>query len=741
MIFIVILLLLPLNTFSNLTSFSVITDKTIHTQPFVSADDSLPYVELGSWNENLGRLTHIVVNDSIAYIADFYDKLFIFDLQNLSNPVLLNTYRSEALPYRINDILYINESLIILAKSIHGLEIIDCSNLSSINSVYTYTQTSCVMSLAFKDSILYAADKFDGVHIFDLSDLSDIQYVNNITSAGSTHSLKIVDRFAFTASDSAGIKIYDLIDPVNPLEVGNFTDGSSFFELDVEDNFVYAIDDQYTFKVLNVSNISIPIKIGEFNGSDYEDLVVQKSIAFISASSSGFSILNCTNPTTIVEIVHKDTLERITDIYADQDYFYLSSWYRGVEVLSVGSLPLVQSEARFGEGAVKEILIENNLAYLADDLGGVVIVNITNPQSPTKLGEFNEGGRTYGLCYSNDLLFVANYDLGLQILDVTDPTQPTKLGTFYDGGNASSIAVRGNRAYLADWEDGFEIVDISNPETPTEIAQGEENPLYSDYYKIQILNDEAYLLSPDGLAIYSISEDTLGELLGSYLGYGSRDIVVKNDVVYLSKGHIYLIDVSNPEDPILVSYSLSFHDYLFLEGEVLYASNIESEIHLFNITNPNQLNRSGDFVLNEPISDLFYKKGVFYLSHLIRGVDLQIITIDRDRDGLYDYEEVNLYHTDPNNPDTDGDGLLDGIEVTQYKTDPTNPDTDGDGFNDGEEIDLGYDPLDAKSNPNVLRNRFLTFSFGLIGGIVVLVTISLNFRKIIDKLRRPKTEV
>ncbi|MEE9574358.1 MAG: hypothetical protein V3W20_14985 [Candidatus Neomarinimicrobiota bacterium] len=401
----------------------------------------------------------------------------------------------------------------------------------------------------------------------------------------------------------------------------------------------------------------------------------------------------------------------------------------------------MQSIARFGEGAVREILIENNLAYLADDYGGVVIVDITNPQSPIKIGEFNEGGRTYGLCFSDDLLFVANYDLGLQILDVTDPTQPTILGTFYDGGNATSVAVRGNRAYLADWEDGFEIVDISNPETPTEIAQGEENPLYSDYYKIQILDDEAYLLSPDGLAIYSISEDTLGELLGSYLGYGSRDIVVKNDVVYLSKGRIYLIDVSNPEDPILVSNSLSYHDYLFLEGDVLYASTISDEIHLFNITNPNQLNRTGYLALDEDINDLIYENGVLYISHFSRGVDLQIITIDRDLDGLNDYEEENVYHTDPNNPDTDGDGLSDGIEVTLYNTDPTNPDTDGDGFNDGDEIDLGYDPLDAKSNPANLRNRFLTFSFGLIGGIVVLVTISIYFRKIIGKLRRPKHEV
>ncbi|MCK5184876.1 MAG: hypothetical protein KAQ95_11265 [Candidatus Heimdallarchaeota archaeon] len=131
--FVFFFVLVCMLTLPDLSKFTVFAKKPIQTQPIVNADDTLPYVELGSWNENLERLTTIMVNDTIAYVAGSSDNLFIFDLENLSNPILLNTYRSEALPYHTGDILYINESLIILAKSIHGLEIIDCSNFSSIN--------------------------------------------------------------------------------------------------------------------------------------------------------------------------------------------------------------------------------------------------------------------------------------------------------------------------------------------------------------------------------------------------------------------------------------------------------------------------------------------------------------------------------------------------------------------------------------------------------------------------------
>lgn len=39
--------------------------------------------------------------------------------------------------------------------------------------------------------------------------------------------------------------------------------------------------------------------------------------------------------------------------------------------------------------------------------------------------------------------------------------------------------------------------------------------------------------------------------------------------------------------------------------------------------------------------------------------------IDTDQDGLTDYDEVRVYHTDPSIADTDGDGFADGDEASQ----------------------------------------------------------------------------
>lgn len=75
---------------------------------------------------------------------------------------------------------------------------------------------------------------------------------------------------------------------------------------------------------------------------------------------------------------------------------------------------------------------------------------------------------------------------------------------------------------------------------------------------------------------------------------------------------------------------------------------------------------------------------------------------DTDGDGLGYYAEVNIYGTDPENPDSDDDGLLDGTEVDIAEgsgcPDPLNPDSDGDTLSDGAEVDLGTSPCNVDTD-------------------------------------------
>ena len=80
-----------------------------------------------------------------------------------------------------------------------------------------------------------------------------------------------------------------------------------------------------------------------------------------------------------------------------------------------------------------------------------------------------------------------------------------------------------------------------------------------------------------------------------------------------------------------------------------------------------------------------------------------VMKIDSDGDGLYDYEEIHIYKTDPNNSDTDGDG-----------------------YSDKDEIDGGYDPL----GPGKLEEAGVVGVFtGELSGDVEASEVSLSFNK------------
>jgi len=75
------------------------------------------------------------------------------------------------------------------------------------------------------------------------------------------------------------------------------------------------------------------------------------------------------------------------------------------------------------------------------------------------------------------------------------------------------------------------------------------------------------------------------------------------------------------------------------------------------------------------------------------------VSVDTDKDGLLDAEEIEKYKTNPKSADSDKDGLDDYQEVKTYKTNPLKKDTDGDKYIDSEEVENGYNPLGPGKMP------------------------------------------
>ena len=115
-------------------------------------------------------------------------------------------------------------------------------------------------------------------------------------------------------------------------------------------------------------------------------------------------------------------------------------------------------------------------------------IAIAKPCFPYTVGSFNTRVSATGVYVSDTTVYVADQNGGLQMINVTDPASPKILGV-YDTDNANGVYVSGTTAYLADLSSGLQIVDVTDPTSPKFLGS-----YYNTYANgVYVTNTTAYL--------------------------------------------------------------------------------------------------------------------------------------------------------------------------------------------------------------------------------------------------------
>ncbi|MBN1483685.1 MAG: right-handed parallel beta-helix repeat-containing protein [Chloroflexia bacterium] len=135
-----------------------------------------------------------------------------------------------------------------------------------------------------------------------------------------------------------------------------------------------------------------------------------------------------------------------------------------------------------------------------DDLS---ILSLAVPTSPSLVGSYNPFGFAMDVHVEGDIAYVADFLAGLLVLDISDEANPTLLAQLEIGGATQSLDVQGDTAYIADAWAGLVVVDVSNPAVPQ--LQGaflpadpetpEDNVMKHPYVvDVQVKGDYAYII-------------------------------------------------------------------------------------------------------------------------------------------------------------------------------------------------------------------------------------------------------
>lgn len=214
----------------------------------------------------------------------------------------------------------------------------------------------------------------------------------------------------------------------------------------------------------------------------------------------------------------------------------------------------VQLGAYDTAGTANGVAISGNYAYVADGADGLLILNITNPSSPSLVGSYDTPGDAKAVALIGTNAVVADGTGGLQIISVASLSAPTfvaKYGTATT--TANDVTISGTTAYASIQDtsagSGVAIIDLSTLSAPALRSTIAVTPTGH----VTVSGTTAYIPTNVGISIYNVTTPTTPVLLGSLAASDLNGMFVNGTTAYLAgfTAALSVVDLSTPSAPVL----------------------------------------------------------------------------------------------------------------------------------------------------------------------------------------------
>jgi len=119
-------------------------------------------------------------------------------------------------------------------------------------------------------------------------------------------------------------------------------------------------------------------------------------------------------------------------------------------------------------GYAWDVVVKDSLAYIAQGEGGLVILNISDPENPEFVSQCQEGVRGYStkIAMKSSTIYLSAGAFGVSVVDVADPLVPFATASNLGMKPARSMHVFGDYLFVAISELGVKIAEIGEPAYP-----------------------------------------------------------------------------------------------------------------------------------------------------------------------------------------------------------------------------------------------------------------------------------
>ncbi len=288
--------------------------------------------------------------------------------------------------------------------------------------IFAGNQGACTITV--ENSGCWTAQAVGTVRNFTPGALSFVDipgFANNVDVSGN---------YAFVAAGAAGLQLVDVADRAAPRIVASFDTPGSANDVRIVGDHAFVADGAGGLRVVNVADPLNPSGSGAAGtAGNALDVVVRGNLAFVAAGAAGLEIYDVTNRSAPLRLgsLTMPGLARGVEADLDRAIAVVAS-SEGMHVVDVANASSPALLANLAGGDVRDVVLQGNVAFLADLSRSFTTVDLTDPSAPVVGGSLNRdvagllvdvataGTRATGA----DIFFVN----GVPLIDVSNPAAP-----------------------------------------------------------------------------------------------------------------------------------------------------------------------------------------------------------------------------------------------------------------------------------------------------------------------------
>jgi hypothetical protein len=470
--------------------------------------------------------------------------IWVIDLGDPRAPVVRGTYDTPGMAYAVA--VNAAGTLAYVADGLQGLKVVSLANPSAPTLVSTLGVTGILQDITVSGGVAYVIDQTGRLVTIDVATPSAPRQLGALVLGRYAFNVAVDGTRAIVHDAISGISYLEVIDigaPATPALLGSVALGASgtVKGLALDGGRAYVADKAQGLKIYDIT--SAPTW-----RSTVRDTFASRRVALgngitivagtdLATNTARLQVIDADDPTAprvvgqLPTTVVAGSTSGFLDLAAQGNRIVAAMGSAGIWVIdaTVANAPVVQGKYDTpGIAYAVALNASGTVAYVADGLQGLKIVNLSNPATPTLAASLAVSGIQQDVAASGSIAYLVDQTGRLVTVDVASSTAPRQLGALSLGRYAFNVAVDGTRAVVHDAINGIaylDVIDVGAPATPTliaSVASGASGTVKG----LGLAGDRLYVAaSAEGLKIYDLASPTAPRLVGTgFVVGGAMDL-------------------------------------------------------------------------------------------------------------------------------------------------------------------------------------------------------------------------